>query len=456
MELENIANKALELGKSYGASQAEVFVAESKVKSVYVDNNIPKVVDSKIETGIGVKIIIGKKIGFASGTISLEKPNFEEIVQDAIKIAKVSKENPNFESLPAPKKASGTVEAYDTDTANVDLDKLIELTSEIMKAAEDPRVQIPLGVIRAGSITSYVANDLGVNTQQEGTAVFLYFTATAQEGSQKGEGVRRRFAGRLKDINFQMIGRQLKERALSTLEAKAFNEKMDNVVALIDTEEMSQFISQILSTAASAEMINIKASPWIGKIDQRVMSDKITIFDDGRFPWGIRTALYDDEGVPTSKTRIIDKGILKSYYSDSYNASILGEESTGNGFRRGIRDIQGSFAHTVRPAFSTMVLETENLSLYDAIGKIDKGVYIRHFAAPEVNPLSGSFACEIRDGLLIEDGEIVRSIKHALLIGNMYESLNDENLIITNHAEYANGVYIPTLGLGKVSVVGQE
>jgi len=456
LELIDIAKKALDYAAKYDATQAEAYVAESQVKSVYIDNNIPKVVDSKIEIGLGVKFILGKKIGFASGTISPTNLNIDDIVQNAMKIAKISEENKNFESLPEPKKSSGSVESYDIETAESSSDNLIELTTKIMNAAKDPRVQIPLGVIRAGSIQSVVQNSLGVNTEQKGTAVFLYFTATAKENDKKGEGVRRRFAGRLKDIDFEKIGEDLKNRALSTLEAKAFTEKLENVVGLVDTEEMSQFMAQILSTSASAEMVNIKASPWIGKLNSKVLSEYITIYDDGRFPWGIRTSLYDDEGVPTQKTPIIEKGVLKSYYSDTYNAHILGTESTGNGFRRDVRDIQGSFGRTVKPLFSTMVMEPGNLSLYDAIGQIEKGVYVRHFAAPEVNPLSGAFACEIRDGLYIEDGEIVGSIKHALLIGNLYEVLNNDEIIITNHVEYGNSVCIPTLGLKGVSVVGQK
>ena len=88
------------------------------------------------------------------------------------------------------------------------------------------------------------------------------------------------------------------------------------------------------------------------------------------------------------------------------------------------------------------------------VSQVDKGVYIEHFAWPQVDPLSGNFSNEIRNGYLIEHGELTKKIKYALLAGNLYESIL-KNLLIGNDCEVNSGYFMPTVGIAGTELVGQ-
>jgi len=98
----------------------------------------------------------------------------------------------------------------------------------------------------------------------------------------------------------------------------------------------------------------------------------------------------------------------------------------------------------------------------EIIGEIDKGVFIEHFAWPQVDPTSGSFSNEIRNAQLILNGELSGQIKHALLVGNLFESLKGD-LYVANNLEVqgisdigANGsAIIPTIAFPGTELVGQ-
>ena len=119
MNIADITDKIVSLAEKSGATQAEVYAIRVKTISTYVDDDIPKIGSSIIESGVGLKYIIGKRIGFTSSTLSQETP--QDVVERAKSIARVSNEDLKFISLPEPKKVSSSPEKYyDDATAAAD------------------------------------------------------------------------------------------------------------------------------------------------------------------------------------------------------------------------------------------------------------------------------------------------------------------------------------------------
>ena len=65
---------------------------------------------------------------------------------------------------------------------------------------------------------------------------------------------------------------------------------------------------------------------WPGKLGEKVASEKLTVIDDGTIPGLFGTSPFDDEGVPTRRTVVIENGVLKSYLLNTYTARKLGHE----------------------------------------------------------------------------------------------------------------------------------
>ncbi|MHA3964937.1 MAG: metallopeptidase TldD-related protein, partial [Candidatus Thorarchaeota archaeon SMTZ1-45] len=94
------------------------------------------------------------------------------------------------------------------------------------------------------------------------------------------------------------------------------------------------------------------------------------------------------------------------------------------------------------------------------IGEIKKGIYIEHFAWPQVDPMAGTFSNEIRNAQLIENGEFTTKVKYALLVGNLFEALNREVKFASDLE--VHGVFgspcccvLPTMAISGIEIVGQ-
>jgi len=453
MNINDIATKLVSQSEKNGASQAEAFVIRANTSSIYLDDDIPKIGDTKTEFGVGLRFLLGQKIGFTSSTLLTEK--VETVVKRAMSVATISNEDPKFVSLPKAEKASGNPASFfDKETANSDSSVLADKCMELVKAAKTDQVTVPNGVLRASALEFKVVNSLGVDAGSKSTIVFGHFTAKAEDNGQVGESVQRVWSRSLFDVDFTAKGEKLCTQALSVLTASPFKEKWSDVVALLAPSEGSEMLGSLVGYAASAENVNNRSSPWTDKVGDSVTHENLSLVDDGQSKRGLMSAVVDDEGVPTQKTQLIENGVLKSYLFDSYNAAQLGLKSTGNGLRRQVRDAHGAFTSVTSCKPTTLEVALGSRSVDEIISEVKRGVYIEHFAWPLVDPLSGAFSNEIRNARLIENGELKGHIKYALLVGNLYESLKKE-ILIASDAEVHSSNVMPTMGFAGTEVVGQ-
>jgi PmbA protein len=453
MNIADIADRTLAIAEKSGATQAEVYAIRVKTVSMYIDDNIPKIGGSLLESGIGLKYIIGKKIGFTSSTLAQEKP--EDVVERAKTLARVNNEDEKFVSLPEPKKASGLADRFhDSSTAAADSTCLMEKVMEVVKGATCDNVTVPNGTLRTSSASFHIRNSLGIDVGSKGTIAFGFFTAKSEDSSGVGEGVQRCWSRDIDSIDFHGLGQTLKEQALSVLKAQPFKEKWENSIAVLAPSEGTEMVYGLVGFAISGENVNKKSSPWADKMGEKVASENLTIIDNGLSDRGLLSSIVDDEGVPTQRTTILEKGVLQSYIFDSYNANQLELQSTGNGIRRVARDLTGRFSTAAVCAGTTMEVKPSSKSVEDIIGEIKRGVYVEHFAWPIVDPLSGTFSNEIRNARIINNGELGEPIKYALWVGNLYESIKGD-VAVANNPEIHDKRVMPTIAFPNTEIVGQ-
>ena len=451
--LESLASTALKQAEKIGASQAEAFVMRTHGRSVYVESSRPRLADDKLETGLGLKVCLGKHIGFASGTVS-ETTDVEEIVKEAFSIARTNEEDPYFKSFPTAAKLSGKIQnVYSETTAQIGLDDVVRNAMAAVKSAENTKnVKVPLGLIRIADYELQLVNSLGVDFNHKATMIFSYFKSKASVGDKAGEGTEKEWSTDISKIDFERMGKSIAEKAIATMQAESFRGER-NLTAVVVPTELEGFFLPIMF-ATSAEQVNKKRSPWANQLGNKIADDKLTIYDDGRYPGGIRSALADDEGVETSKKTIIEKGRLLAFIYDSYNAGIANAKATGNGFRRGTRSMEGTFARPAACFYANMVVKPGDKRLNQIIASIDNGVLVEAFASPEVNEYTGGFGCEIRDATLIEGGQLAKHVRHALLTGNIYEALKNIH-DVTSETKIVENTVLPSMAFSNVTLIGQ-
>ena len=453
LNLVDISEKIVSLAQKSGATQAEVYAVHVKTSSVYIDDDIPKIGGSMVESGIGLKYIIGKQIGFTSSTLAQESPS--DVVERAKALAKASNEDPVFVSLPDPKKVSGSTDKFhDNDTAAADSELLMEKAMEVVKAASSDFVTVPNGSLRTSSIEYHISNSLGINAGSKGTVAFGFFTAKSEDDGNVGEGVQRCWSREIESIDFGNLGEKLNSQAMSVLKAKPFKEKWDDAVGILTPSEGAEMMYQLVAASVSGENVNKKRSPWADKMGEKVASDVLTIYDNGLSDKGLLGSVVDDEGVPTQKTTILEKGVLQSYLFDSYNAYQVDLQPTGNGIRRVPRELAGRFAVAAVCAGTTMEIAPSSKSVDDLISDVKRGVYIEHFAYPLVDSMTGNFSNEVRNARVIENGELGDQIKYALWVGNLFDSIKGD-LQVANNLEVHDKKIVPSIAFPSTELVGQ-
>lgn len=189
-------------------------------------------------------------------------------------------------------------------------------------------------------------------------------------------------------------------------------------------------------------------SAFSGRIGQRVAAPGVTVVDDGCMDGRRGSLSIDDEGTPTSRTVLIEDGILVGYMQDRLNARLMGVSPTGNGRRE-------SYAHAPMPRMTNTFMLGGAQNPDDILRGVKSGVYARTFGGGQVDITSGKFVFSCTEAYRIEDGRLGAPIKGATLIGNGPDVLTRVSAIGT---DFALDPGIGTCGKGGQSVpagVGQ-
>ena len=452
MDIIELAQRALEAARREGGTQAEAFAVTSVTKSVYVDDSRIKIVEEKGDQGLAIRVLKGRKLAQASSACtSIE--DAEACARAAAALADRSPASRTYDRFPHPAKAVLSPAARDGRITSLDVSELVELARSTVGAATDLGVKVPRGVLRAASTTATVINTNGLEVTNHGTLVYAGFDAMA-EGSTPGEGVGCFNSPWLKEYDPLKMGADIARQALQARGAKALEGSIKSPV-MISPGELGEMLSYSVAFALSAESVNKKRSPWGALIDQSVASAEVDLVDDPTERRGALSAAYDDEGVPTTVKKVVENGVLRTFLYDSYNSSVTSRPPSGNGMRRGPRDAQYLFQGSPGCRAVNLVLKPGPRSVEEIISSMDDGVVVEKFAFPTVNPYTGAFALETRLAHLVRRGSIEGQIKHALIVGNMYEGLKNV-LEIANDARTVGDMVMPSVAFEGFEAVGSK
>ena len=170
------------------------------------------------------------------------------------------------------------------------------------------------------------------------------------------------------------------------------------------------------------EAIRKDASPFVGKIGERVAAPVLTAIDDGTLPnfWG--SCQVDDEGMPTQRTVLIEKGILKSYLSDRIGAEQLGIARSGSARRE-------SYRYAPVSRMRNTYIDRGPHRIDDMIASVDRGLYARKMGGGSVDPATGEFNFAVQEGYIIQRGRLGEAVRGATLIGKGHEVLPQISMV---------------------------
>jgi TldD protein len=153
-----------------------------------------------------------------------------------------------------------------------------------------------------------------------------------------------------------------------------------------------------------------------------VAAPGVTVVDDGTIEGRRGSLSIDDEGTPTSRTVLIEDGILKGFMQDRQNARLMGVTPTGNGRRQ-------SYANPVMPRMTNTIMLGGKHAPEEILASVKKGIYAVNFGGGQVDITNGKFVFSCTEAYMIENGKVGAPIKGATLIGNGPDAMTRVKMI---------------------------
>ncbi len=174
--------------------------------------------------------------------------------------------------------------------------------------------------------------------------------------------------------------------------------------------------------ALEADAVMQGGSIFAGRVGEQVASPLITLVDDATLPGRRGSFRFDDDGTPSQRTVLIEKGVLREYMWDLAQARSAGRQSTGNGRRE-------SFRYLPMPRMTNTLIEAGESDPDDILRSVERGLYVKMLGGGQADTARGDFVFSVNEGYLIEDGRLTAPVRGATLIGNGPEILRDITMV---------------------------
>ncbi len=434
-----LASRLIGRALQHGGEFAEIYVQRRRTTGLELDDGQIRSAQSSRDFGVGVRVIKGMSVAYAYSDDLGEAALFE-CADAASHVAGSS--SGELACVPKPLTTRGRPHHADPERipADVALDERLALLRRADEAARanrsKPGLEQVLGRWADVDEDVFIVNSDGlvVTDRRALCRLSLEVIVRDRDGGRRtgscGGGSRVGFDHFLAQTP-ESIGEEAVRMAEAQLGAKPA--PVGERVVVVGPASSGVLLHEAVGHGLEADFIRKKTSLFSGRLGERVASELCTVVDDGTLP-GMRGSLnVDDEGQPTGRTVLVERGVLTGYMSDKLNSGLMGIEATGNGRRQ-------SFRHPPLPRMTNTFLAGGNDDPAEILSQVKSGLYCRAFGGGQVDIANGNFVFEVREGYLIEDGKITAPVKGATLVGNGPEVLG--KIVRVGHDEaLAPGVY---------------
>jgi TldD protein len=409
-DLEKVVAAAL--GKK--ADYADLFFEYRRNEGVSLEEGLVKNCSQSTSNGVGVRVLAETKTGYAyTDDITIE--NLEIAARTAHYIAQN-----RASQAPVPvgqgKSAAHDLYPVKTPVNDVALDKKVALLYEIDKFARalDGRVKNVFASIGSEYKVILVANSQGLVIGDIQPLTRLNITCIVEENGNRqigsfGGGGRVEFGFFVDAKDYERYAREAVRQAVLNLSAQDAPAGTMDVV--LGPGWPGILLHEAIGHGLEGDFNRKKTSAFSDRIGEKVASELCTVIDDGTIPSRRGSINVDDEGTPTHRTVLIEKGILKGYLQDKLNAGLMKMPLTGNGRRE-------SYACIPMPRMTNTFMLAGDSVPEDILRSVNKGLYAVSFGGGQVDITSGKFVFSASEAYLIEDGKVTTPVKGATLIGN--------------------------------------
>ena len=396
----------MRLALSKGADGAEAFLSRVAGSSVDIEGGRINYPSQASASGMSIRVLCKGRLGFAYCT---HEDMIGGAVDRALEISRIGKKTelrfPDRARYPRP------AGMFDDKIAALTPEDTICLSSEIIRAARAVArgIKVTGGGVDFGWSEVAIVNSSGVALADSGTAISAG-AAVALKGRTVSTGFEHS-SSRTLDIDFGLIGRTAARLAVDSQNPVSIGTARRAVV--FAPEAFASLLGSVTVPALYGEEAGRGQSVYANRLGEEVASPMLTLSDDGLLPQGLGTSASDDEGLPSRKTVLVEKGVLKAFLYDLGSAADFGARSTASAGRGSYRVPPGTTARN-------FVVGGRLRDRQGLISEIKDGLLVHEvLGAHTASTVSGDFSVSAPLLFRIKDGELGRPLKPVMLSGNL-------------------------------------
>lgn len=429
-----LADLVIEHALKNGAEQVSVTIYDNRSTDIEIrDQKIDSLKESN-RSNLSIDIYVDKKYS-AHSTNRMKKEELFRFIDEAIAATRYLAED-EFRTLPDPalyyKGGGPDLNIFDPKVDSIDAKTKIELANQVLNEAykKDERI-ISVSSYYSDSITNWVqitSNGFRGDSGNSNVSLTVEVSVKSETGRPSDYWYENSLF--FDKLPVTGIGKRALERTLKKIDPKKI---ASGKYPVIIENRVSRNIAGPIYNALQGSSLYQKQSFLIGKENKSIASPLLTVYDDPFIQSGAGSRLFDNEGLAMNKRAIIEKGVLKSYYIDTYYGKKLGTKPTSGSSSNGV------FNGGAR-------------SLDEMIKTLKKGVLITGFIGGNCNGSTGDFSYGF-EGYLIENGLIVHPVNEMNISGNMTQFWF--NLVeLGNDVRENDSIRIPSLMFKDVDLSG--
>ena len=408
---------ALSAVTAHGANQAELYFEHSRRTSIQYQDGIISRASTSIDQGVGLRCVVGDQTGYAFT---------EEITRDAMVAAAgtaASIARGSAAAVPEEIRRHELGHNYysvEVPWSEVGIDRrlpLLRKVAELAHAQDSAVSKVEIWWVDGEKRVMIADMHGNVVTDSQPTSL-VYMTVTAEKDGERQTNsnniASRRGIEWLTDERLEDLARVAVERTMFLFGAG--RPPAGEMPVVLAAGPSGILLHEAIGHGMEADFNRKGVSIYSDMIGRKVAEDFVTIVDDGTIEHERGAINIDDEGRPAQRTVLVENGTLRTYLHDGISARHYGLAPTGSGRRE-------SFRHTPMPRMRCTFMEDGPHSRDEIIRSVERGILAETFTNGQVQIGAGDYTFYIKNGYLIEDGQLTQPIKDINIIGNGPETL---------------------------------
>ncbi|MFC4667421.1 metalloprotease TldD [Seohaeicola nanhaiensis] len=396
---------------THGADDGELFVERRRSEALTFDDGRLKSASYDAAEGFGLRAVRGDVAGYAHSTeltlAALKRAG--ETARLAVgdgggtlsEAPRASNRRPYTEAdpiggVPFPVKID-TLREIDAFSRGLD-SRVVQVSAMLAASLQEVEILRPDGV-RVRDVRPMTRLNVSVIVEQGGRRE----TGTAGGGGRIG------LDGLIDPVDWQAKAKEALRIALVNLDAEAAPAGVMEVA--LGPGWPGILLHEAVGHGLEGDFNRKGTSAFAGLMGQQVAARGVTVVDDGTLPDRRGSIAVDDEGTPSSRTVLIEDGMLTGFMQDRQNARLMGVAPTGNGRRQ-------SYAHKPMPRMTNTIMLGGEANPADLVADIKDGIWAVGFGGGQVDITNGKFVFSCTEAYRVKNGKVGAPVKGATLIGD--------------------------------------